>query len=123
MFDDRCRPGRRPHVGGRYGLAVTRPVLRGRGDLRRLPRGRRGAGSVVDRAWAGGSAMRLGIDVGATKTAAVAIDATGAVVHELRLPTAFGEEGVLATISAAIEGVGAATRLGGDGFSSVGIGI
>lgn len=65
--------------------------------------------------------LRVGIDVGATKTAAVAIDASGAVAHELRLPTALGEEGVLATIGAAIEGIDAAAGLGG--FSSVGIGI
>lgn len=67
--------------------------------------------------------LRLGIDVGATKTAAVAIDSTGAVAHELRLPTALGEEGVLATIGAAVEGVDVATRLDGTGFASVGIGI
>jgi predicted NBD/HSP70 family sugar kinase len=63
--------------------------------------------------------LRLGIDVGATKTAAVAIDSTGAVAHELRLPTALGEDGVLATIGAAIEDIGA--RLDGAGLTSVGI--
>jgi glucokinase len=67
--------------------------------------------------------LRLGIDVGATKTAAVLIDATGNVAHELRLPTALGEEGVLTTIGAAIDGIAAAARLDGAGFSSVGIGI
>jgi glucokinase len=70
-----------------------------------------------------GGGLRLGIDVGATKTAAVAIDSAGTVAHELRLPTALGEEGVLATISAAIDGIDAAARLDGAGFSSVGIGI
>lgn len=67
--------------------------------------------------------LRLGIDVGATKTAAVAIDPTGAVAHELRLPTALGEDGVLATIGAAIEGIGAGARREGAGVTSVGIGI
>ncbi|HEY8451032.1 MAG: ROK family protein [Micromonosporaceae bacterium] len=67
--------------------------------------------------------LRLGIDVGATKTEAVAIAPTGAVVHELRLPTALGEDGVLATIGAAIDAVRAATRLDGAGVTSVGIGI
>lgn len=67
--------------------------------------------------------LRLGIDVGATKTAAVLIDPTGAVAHEVRLPTAFGEEGVLATISAAIAEIAAAAHLDGAGFTSVGIGI
>ena len=67
--------------------------------------------------------LRLGIDVGATKTAAVLIDPTGAVAHEVRLPTALGEEGVLATISTAIKEIAAAARLDGAGFTSVGIGI
>ena len=67
--------------------------------------------------------LRLGIDVGATKTAAVLVDPTGAVAHEVRLPTAFGEEGVLATISGAITEIVAAARLDGAGFTSVGIGI
>jgi glucokinase len=67
--------------------------------------------------------LRLGIDVGATKTAAVLIDPTGAVAHEVRLPTAFGEAGVLATISAAIERIAAAAGLDAAGFASAGIGI
>ena len=67
--------------------------------------------------------LRLGIDVGATKTAAVLIDPAGAVAHEVRLPTALGEEGVLRTISAAIEGIAAAAGVDGAGFTSVGIGI
>jgi glucokinase len=71
----------------------------------------------------GPSGLRLGVDVGATKTAAVAIDSTGAVVHELRLPTALSEQGVLATICAAVEGSAAAGPLDGAGFTSVGIGI
>ena len=56
--------------------------------------------------------MRLGIDVGGTKTAAVAIDGTGTVVHEVQLPTKLGEDGVLATICAAVEGIETAARLG-----------
>ena len=67
--------------------------------------------------------MRLGIDVGGTKTAAVVVDATGAVHHEIRLPTALGEEGVLATVGAAIKGIEAASHLDASRFASVGIGI
>src|SRR5690606_30027010 len=123
---------RRTHPGGRHGLAGPGPGVRGRGDVRRLPRGRRGASSMASRARSGARAMkladvtgglRLGIDVGATKTAAVLIDPTGAVAHEVRLPTALGEEGVLATIGAAIERIAAAAGLDGAGFTSAGIGI
>lgn len=80
-----------------------------------------GTGGNAMRLAAAGGGRRLGIDVGATKTAAVVIDANGVVAHELRLPTALGAEGVLATIGAAIEGL--AARLDGAGFTSVGIGI
>ncbi len=67
--------------------------------------------------------MRIGIDVGGTKTAAVAVDAAGAVAHELQLPTALGEDGVLATICTAIEGIEAKAGLDAAAFASVGIGI
>ena len=67
--------------------------------------------------------MRLGLDVGGTKTDAVAIDADGVVVRELRLPTGFGAEAVLETT------VEAATRLASlagvepGTFESIGVGI
>src|SRR5690606_38888869 len=137
--------GRGAHARGRHGVAVAGPFLRGCGHLRRLARGRRGAGQVAEVAPAhvttrlrartagagsramkpgdGAGGLRLGIDVGATKTQAVAITPAGAVVHEVRLPTALGEEGVLATIGAAIEAVRAATQLDGAGVTSIGIGI
>jgi glucokinase len=67
--------------------------------------------------------VRLGIDVGGTKTAAVALDATGTVIHEFRLPTSLGSDGVLATIAAAIDGICAGAGLATSGFASVGIGI
>ncbi|MEO8263668.1 MAG: hydantoinase/oxoprolinase N-terminal domain-containing protein, partial [Pseudolysinimonas sp.] len=47
----------------------------------------------------------MGIDIGGTKTDAVAIDVDGRVAHQLRLPTGFGDEAVLATAVAAVEGL------------------
>lgn len=65
--------------------------------------------------------LRVGIDIGGTKTDAVAIDAAGRVLHDLRLPTGFGAEAVLATAVSAVEGLSRAA--GGAPFASIGIGI
>jgi predicted NBD/HSP70 family sugar kinase len=67
--------------------------------------------------------MRLGIDVGGTKTAAVVVDPAGRVAHELQLPTAAGQEGVLATVVAAVQGLAKVADLEPADFASVGIGI
>lgn len=65
--------------------------------------------------------LRVGIDIGGTKTDAVAIDADGSVVHRLRLATGFGGDAVLASATAAVEGL--AEAAGGDGLGTIGIGI
>jgi predicted NBD/HSP70 family sugar kinase len=65
--------------------------------------------------------LRVGIDIGGTKTDAVAVDAAGAVVHRLRLATGFGGDAVLATAVAAVERLAEAT--GGGDFLSIGVGI
>ena len=49
------------------------------------------------------SGLRVGIDIGGTKTDAVAIAADGSVAHDLRLSTGFGDDAVLATAVAAVE--------------------
>jgi predicted NBD/HSP70 family sugar kinase len=67
--------------------------------------------------------LRVGIDIGGTKTDAVAIAADGSVAHELRLATGFGDEAVLATAVAAVEGLARAAGVGIDDFASIGIGI
>ena len=67
--------------------------------------------------------LRAGIDIGGTKTDAVALDAAGRVVHELRLATGFGAQSVLATT---VEAVGRLAELAGctaDDFASIGVGI
>ncbi|MDN3495865.1 ROK family protein [Planococcus sp. APC 4015] len=67
--------------------------------------------------------MRVGLDVGGTKTDAVAVDAGGAVVGRVRLATGWGPEAVTRTV---IEAVGALSRDAGIDrarITSVGIGI
>jgi predicted NBD/HSP70 family sugar kinase len=67
--------------------------------------------------------LRVGIDIGGTKTDAVAIGADGRVAHELRLATGFGDEAVLTTAVAAVEGLARTAGLTTHDFASIGIGI
>jgi predicted NBD/HSP70 family sugar kinase len=68
--------------------------------------------------------VRLGIDIGGTKTDAVAVDAAGRVVTRVRRPTGFGAEAVLDTAAAVVQDLTAAL----DGRSAeplevIGVGI
>ena len=65
--------------------------------------------------------MRVGIDVGGTKTEAVAIDAEGALAAQARLSTGFGADGVLASVRGALELL--AEQLDGRAVTTIGIGI
>lgn len=67
--------------------------------------------------------LRVGIDIGGTKTDAVAVAASGEVVEQLRLPTGFGPDAVLETAIAAVTQLSALTHTDVAGFSSIGIGI
>jgi predicted NBD/HSP70 family sugar kinase len=69
------------------------------------------------------TAMRAGIDIGGTKTEAVAVDEAGGIVHRLRLPTGFGPDAVLETAVAALTQL--AELSGGtiEDFASIGVGI
>lgn len=67
--------------------------------------------------------MRVGIDIGGTKTAAVAVGADGAVAHEVRMPTGFGGDAVLATVTRAIAELAGAAGIAPADFDSIGIGI
>jgi len=67
--------------------------------------------------------VRVGLDIGGTKTDAVAVDAAGRVVHSLRLPTGFGADAVLQTAVAAVLGLASATATPVSEFTSIGIGI
>ena len=67
--------------------------------------------------------MRLGIDIGGTKTDAVAVDGSGRTVHRIRFATGFGPDAVAGTAVAAIRGVAESTGLELADFESIGIGI
>ena len=54
--------------------------------------------------------MRLGIDIGGTKTAAVAIGADGELSDQVRMPTGFGAEAVVATALRTVERMTRARR-------------
>ncbi len=67
--------------------------------------------------------MRVGLDIGGTKTDAVAVGDDGCVVHTLRMPTGFGPEAVLATAVEAVERVSEATGTLVADVASIGVGI
>lgn len=77
--------------------------------------------------------MRVGLDVGGTKTDAVAVDATGAILSRVRLATGWGADAVVRTVLEAVaalefemSGRGSASvdGTGSEGsIESVGIGI
>ena len=67
--------------------------------------------------------MRLGIDIGGTKTDAVAVDDAGGLSQRIRLATGFGSTAVVETAVAAVSRIGELTGLTASGFQSIGIGI
>jgi predicted NBD/HSP70 family sugar kinase len=67
--------------------------------------------------------VRLGIDIGGTKTDAVAIDDAGGLAQRIRLTTGFGSVAVLETAVSAVSRIGELTGLAAAGFDSIGIGI
>jgi glucokinase len=69
--------------------------------------------------------VRIGIDIGGTKTEAVVLDDAGVVVAETRLPTRFGSEQVVATAVEALERLGRplGSGLASDPRDTVGVGI
>ncbi len=67
--------------------------------------------------------MRIGLDIGGTKTDAVLVDETGAVVRSLRLPTGFGAEAVVQTAVDAVERLVAEAGIDLAEVDSIGVGI
>jgi glucokinase len=69
------------------------------------------------------SGLRVGVDIGGTKTEAVAIDDAGSVIDSVRVATGFGAEAVIAST---VEAVGALAALVGGGprdFVAIGVGV
>ena len=67
--------------------------------------------------------MRLGLDIGGTKTDAVAVDAAGVVVDRIRLVTGFGPDAVIRTALEGIDRIASAVGLTPAGVETIGIGI
>jgi glucokinase len=67
--------------------------------------------------------VRLGIDIGGTKTAAVAIGADGQVSDQLRLPTGFGADAVIETAVESVLRMSELAGLGAPAFDSIGVGV
>ena len=66
------------------------------------------------------TALRVGVDIGGTKTEAVVLGPDGGVVAQLRVPTGFGAESVVATAVQAVTSVVGASL---DDVTSIGVGI
>ena len=67
--------------------------------------------------------MRVGVDIGGTKTEAVVVEDDGTVSGHLRLPTGWGAEQVVATAVAAVTGLAESAGLAPAEFQAIGIGI
>ena len=67
--------------------------------------------------------MKIGLDVGGTKTDAVAVDAGGTIIGRVRLATGWGPEAVTGTVLAAVRALGTEAGVDVTAIHSVGIGI
>ncbi|WP_345801737.1 ROK family protein [Microbacterium sp. AZCO] len=67
--------------------------------------------------------MRVGLDMGGTKTDAVVVDPAGAIVGRVRLATGWGGDQIVRTAVAAVRAVATDAGIGLDDIVSVGIGI
>lgn len=67
--------------------------------------------------------MRVGLDVGGTKTDAVAIDASGSVAGRVRIPTGWGPDEVVRTVLDAVASLGTDAGVDASAIQSVGVGI
>jgi len=67
--------------------------------------------------------MRLGFDVGGTKTDAVVVASSGEIVARLRRPTGWGRDAVVATLIEAVADLAAEVGCAPVEFASIGIGM
>lgn len=70
-----------------------------------------------------GTGLRIGVDIGGTKTDAVAIDANGTMIQRVRLSTGFGADAVLATCVDAVARVAELSGIPLAAAESVGVGV
>lgn len=67
--------------------------------------------------------MRIGVDIGGTKTEAVATDSDHRILHTLRVPSGHGNRELLRTLFEVIEELRSADVLAGYSVANLGIGI
>ena len=67
--------------------------------------------------------MKVGLDIGGTKTAAVVLDDDGNIRHELVQPTGYGPTQVIENAVKAVNTLALQSRMDRSAFTSVGIGI
>src|SRR5688500_12503572 len=67
--------------------------------------------------------MKVGLDIGGTKTDAVAVDDLGEITARVRIATGWGADAVTATIVAAVRALAAEAGAEASAIRSVGIGI
>ncbi|WP_349426664.1 ROK family protein [Microbacterium sp. LWS13-1.2] len=67
--------------------------------------------------------MKVGLDVGGTKTDAVAVDSAGAIAGRIRMATGWGPDAVAQTVVDAVRALGAEAGVDLSAVRSVGVGI
>ncbi len=67
--------------------------------------------------------MKVGLDVGGTKTDAVAVDAAGAIAGRVRMATGWGPDAVAQTVVDAVRALGSEAGIDLSAVRSVGVGI
>jgi predicted NBD/HSP70 family sugar kinase len=63
------------------------------------------------------------VDIGGTNTDAIVLDDAGAVTHSLRLPTGWGHDAVLGTVTGVVRALAASAGVEPSSFASIGVGI
>lgn len=69
------------------------------------------------------SALRIGVDIGGTKTLAVVLDAAGEVIDHRRSPTGFGADAVVESAVTAISDLAQRGGIAPRDFASIGVGV
>lgn len=70
-----------------------------------------------------GASICVGLDIGGTKTLAVAVDARALVLATVRLPTGRGPEGVITSSVAAVRSLAARLGVPMSGLATIGVGV